>query len=106
MPDGTIEERDEREACIKRGCLFVVKRRCLTGSNDGYAVDHAQICCGKYEDDGGRMEQRDHGGTHACCNHDEGTGHRKGYPWTGAWYNVITNCCHNGKVFSAAAPEC
>jgi hypothetical protein len=106
MPDSTIEERDEREACIKRGCLFVVKRRCLTGNNDGYAVDHAQICCGKYEDDGGRMEQRDHGGTHACCNHDEGTGFRKGYPWAGAWYNVITNCCSNGKVFSAAAPEC
>lgn len=106
MPSTNPEETELRNACIKRGCLFTVKHRCLKSDTDGYAVDHAQICCGRYEDDGGRWEMRDHGGTHACCDWDEGTGYKKGYPWAGAWYNVITNCCPNGNVLSASDPNC
>jgi len=101
-----IVDVNERAACVKRGCLFIVKRRCLNGVSPGYSPDHAEICCGLYSDEGGRMEMRDHGGTHACCNHDQGTGNGKAYPWSGNWYNTITHCCTNGKVYSAASPQC
>lgn len=101
-----ISDVNERAACVKRGCLFIVKRRCLNGVSPGFSPDHAEICCGLYEDEGGRMEMRDHGGTHACCNHDQGTGNGNAYPWAGNWYNTITHCCSNGKVFSAASPSC
>lgn len=94
--------------CIaKATCVFEVTARCLKDDNDNIPVDHEQICCGRYEDLGGRMEQRNHGGTHACCNLNSGGGiSGKGYFWQGTWYNVITNCCVNGQVRSAGQLEC
>merc|ERR1711881_230656 len=97
MPKGTDKEKEDRRKCIKRGCLFVVKYRCLDGSNDNYAVDHEQMCCGTYENDGGRMEMRDHGGTHACCNWKDRTS-GENWPWNGNWYNTITHECEDGRV--------
>jgi len=106
LPTATVAQRNEKNSCLKRGCLFVVKRRCLNGDNGNTFVDHEQICCGKYTDDGSRFEMRDHGGTHACCNHDKGTGNEDGLPWQGTWFNTITGCCPNGKVEAAGGPNC
>lgn len=103
LPEVTDKEKDEKRACIKRGCLFIVKRRCLNGLGDG-EVDHELICCGLYGDEGSRMEMRDHGGTHACCNHDEGTG--TGLPWNGNWYNTFTHCCLNGVNTATTSGLC
>jgi len=105
-------------------CLFMVGKRCVyhVGST---GVDHEEICCGEYEDEGRRYIERDHGGAFACCNHATGTGHLRfdadhptywdknhetglpfAHPWDGNMYNVITHCCPNGKVLSFAAEEC
>lgn len=100
------ENEDKYKACKAEGCVFHVKDRCLKDDNDNIPVDHEQICCGRYEDLGGRMEQRNHGGTHACCNHNDEGIFKKGYFWEGTWYNVITNCCKNGRVWSAVNPQC
>lgn len=106
LPDGTASERADKAACTKRGCLFIVKRRCLNSVTPGFSPDHQEICCGLYTDEGGRFEMRDHGGTHACCDHDTGSGSGDGFPWSGNWYNTITHCCGNGKVASAGNPSC
>lgn len=101
LPNSTDAQKAEKAACVKRGCLFIVKRRCLNGDTGDSFVDHDLICCGVFEDEGGRIEMRDHGGTHACCNHDVGTGNGDGFPWNGNWYNTISHCCLNGKVIPA-----
>lgn len=93
LPNGTPAEQLAKSACLKRGCLFIVKRRCLNGISPG-SVDHDLICCGLYEDDGGRFEMRDHGGTHFCCDHDKDAG--VGLPWDGNWLNSLTHCCKDG----------
>lgn len=102
---GEVNEQKYKD-CKAEGCVFHVKDRCLKDANDNIPVDHEQICCGRYEDLGGRMEQRNHGGTHACCNHNDEGIFKKGYFWEGMWYNVITNCCKNGRVWSAVNPQC
>lgn len=93
-----------QQACIKRGCLFIVARRCLdcTGAGcGGNANNQNQVCCGLYEEDGGRMQMRDHGATHACCAHDaRGAGN---YAWNGNWYNQITHQCVAGVVSPVAS---
>lgn len=106
LPDVTPADKAEKAACLKRGCLFIVKRRCLNSVTPGFSPDHAEICCGLYSDEGGRFEMRDHGGTHACCDHDTGTGNGDKFPWSGNWYNTITHCCGNGKVYNAGNAEC
>ena len=105
LPETTQQEKDEKTACIKRGCLFIVKRRCLNGQGGQYQGQNL-ICCGKYTDNGSRFEMRNHGGTHDCCDHDNGSGYDDGFPWHGTWFNVITHCCHNGEVLSAAGQTC
>lgn len=106
------KEKDpmDRARCVQRGCLFIVKRRCLQcedGPSCGKTyIKHELICCGRYPDDGGRVEMRDHGGTHMCCNKDEGTGYGNRYGFDGKWYNTITHCCPNGKVLAAADGLC
>lgn len=100
LPNGTPAEQAAVAACVKRGCLFIVQRRCLdcTGVGcGGSAPDHNTKCCGVYEDDGGRMEMRDHGGTHDCCSHaDRSSG--ANFSWNGNWYNTITHECTDGIV--------
>jgi len=93
-----------QQACIKRGCLFIVARRCLDCTGPGCGGNNNnqnQICCGLYEEDGGRMEMRDHGATHACCAHDA-RGGANDYAWNGNWYNTITHQCVNGVVSAVA----
>jgi len=106
MPIATAKQRADREACLKKGCLFIVSERCLYGAGGNSELDQNPVCCGIYEDDGSRFEMRDHGGRYACCNHDQGTGSGDGLPWNGAWYNTITHCCANGAVETAGGPNC
>jgi hypothetical protein len=106
MPVATARQRADREACLKKGCLFIVSERCLYGAGGANDEDSQPICCGVYEDDGSRWEMRDHGGRYNCCNHNVGTGFGDKLPWNGAWYNTITHCCHNGQVESAGGPNC
>jgi len=106
MPIATAKQRADREACLKKGCLFIVSERCLYGAGGNSELDQNPVCCGIYEDDGSRFEMRDHGGRYACCNHDQGTGSGDQLPWNGAWYNTITHCCANGAVETAGGPNC
>jgi len=94
LPQDTVAEQQIKTACLKRGCLFIVKQRCLHSDRFVPSPDHELICCGLYEDDGGRIEMRDHGGTHFCCDHDQGAG--SGLPWYGNWLNSLTHCCKDG----------
>jgi hypothetical protein len=110
LPEVTEAEKLTKSACLKRGCLFIVKRRCLGGCEEVDPIDcpspppHALICCGLFTDDGSRFEMRDHGGTHACCDHDIGTG--SGPAWDGNWYNTLTHCCPNGRVYAFGSGLC
>jgi len=106
MPINTAKQRAAREQCLRKGCLFIVKDRCLYGAGGRNELDQNPICCGMYEDDGSRFEMRDHGGKYACCNHHKGTGYGDKLPWNGAWYNKLTHCCANGKVEGAGHADC
>jgi hypothetical protein len=106
MPITTAKNRADREKCLRKGCLFIVKDRCLYGAGGRNELDQKPICCGQYEDDGSRFEMRDHGGKFACCNHHKGTGYGDKLPWNGAWYNKLTHCCANGKVEAAGHVDC
>ena len=106
MPIATAKQRADREACLKKGCLFIVSERCLYGAGGNNDDDHNPVCCGIYEDSGSRFEMRDHNGRYACCNHDEGSGYGDRLPWNGKWYNKVTSCCHNGQVETAGGPNC
>ena len=102
-----ISNQAKKDACFKRGCLFVVQDRCLKGGDGGtHNYDHEPICCGKYGDDGGRVEHRDQGGLRACCNENQGSGYRNGYPFSGKWFNTITHCCWNGRTVPVASGNC
>lgn len=96
----------EKQACIKRGCLFIVRYRCLTGGSGGNDKDHNMECCGQYNDDGGRQEMRDHGGIKACCSQAQGSGSGQKLPWYGSWYNTITHCCVDGQTWTAGSGKC
>lgn len=114
-PNASKQDHDKWDRCIKRGCLFIVKRRCLKCDDKKRDEDCGEtspselFCCGLFEDDGGRVRMRDHDGVFGCCDHDTGaTGNanKNGLvlPWSGNYYNKITHCCIEGTVSECPNP--
>lgn len=107
MPQVTEQERLKKANCLKQGCLFIPEHRCV---ENGLETEHShhqkEVCCGIYEDMGGRMEMRDHGGLHACCNQNAGSGYKQKLPWNGNWYSTVTHCCPNGQILAKSSSGC